>query len=72
MAAARYIHGMHTFFTILVALAMVATLATLAMGIVGMARGSDPRRANQLMQRRVLLQGLALGLFALFMYMLKS
>jgi Hypoxia induced protein conserved region len=63
---------MQTLLMILVALAMLATLATLAMGVIGMARGTDPRRANQLMQRRVLLQGVAIGLFVLLLSMLKS
>jgi hypothetical protein len=32
-----------------------------------MAKGGNPRRSNKLMQSRVLLQGLALLIFALFM-----
>jgi Hypoxia induced protein conserved region len=52
---------------ILVVIAMLAVLGTLALGIISMARGDDPRRSNRLMQSRVLLQGLALLLFAIFM-----
>jgi uncharacterized BrkB/YihY/UPF0761 family membrane protein len=54
-------------FPILIGLAMLAVLGTLLMGIVTMARGGNPRRSNKLMQWRVILQGLALLLFALFM-----
>jgi hypothetical protein len=52
---------------VLVVIAMLATLGTLFLGIISMARGGNPRRSNKLMQSRVLLQGLALLLFALFM-----
>ncbi|HEX9491327.1 MAG TPA: HIG1 domain-containing protein [Stellaceae bacterium] len=36
-----------------------------------MARGNNPRRSQKLMQSRVLLQGLALLLFALFMLLFR-
>lgn len=52
---------------VLVVIAMLATLGTLFLGIISMARGDNPRRSNKLMQSRVLLQGLALILFAIFM-----
>jgi hypothetical protein len=52
---------------ILVVVAMLATLGVLFLGIISMARGGNPQRSNKLMQTRVLLQGLALLLFALFM-----
>ena len=52
---------------IMAVIAMLAVLGTLALGIISLARGGDPRRSNKLMQSRVLLQGLALLLFALFM-----
>jgi hypothetical protein len=58
---------MNTFFLIAIGLAMLATLAVLGMGLVSMFRGGDPRRSNKLMQSRVVLQGLALALFALLM-----
>jgi len=54
-------------FPILVVLAMLGALGALALGVINMAKGNDPRRSNKLMQSRVLLQGLALLLFVLFM-----
>jgi hypothetical protein len=62
---------MHTLLMILVPLAMLATLGVLGFGVVNMIRGGDPRRANKLMQMRVVLQGLALVLFAIFMTLLR-
>jgi hypothetical protein len=58
-------------FPILIVLAMLGVLGTLALGLINMARGTDPRRSNRLMQSRVLLQGLALLLFALFMMLFR-
>jgi hypothetical protein len=52
---------------VLFVVAMLGVLGALAMGVVTMVRGGDPRRSNKLMQSRVLLQGLALLIFALFM-----
>jgi ABC-type Na+ efflux pump permease subunit len=52
---------------VLIVIAMLGTLGILALGVISMVRGGDPRRSNKLMQSRVLLQGLALLLFALFM-----
>jgi hypothetical protein len=54
-------------FPILVLIAMLGALGMLGLGVINMARGGDPRRSNKLMQSRVLLQGLALALFVLFM-----
>ena len=54
-------------FPILVVLAMLGARGALALGVINMARGKSPRRSQKLMQSRVLLQGLALLLFALFM-----
>jgi hypothetical protein len=51
----------------LIPIAMLATLAVLGLGVVQMIRGGDPRKSNKLMQSRVLLQGIALLLFAIFM-----
>jgi hypothetical protein len=62
---------MHTFLIVLVVMAMLATLGVLGFGVVQMIRGGDPRRANKLMQMRVVLQGLALILFAILMMMFK-
>jgi ABC-type Na+ efflux pump permease subunit len=52
---------------VLIVIAMLGTLGILALGVISMVRGGDPRRSNKLMQSRVLLQGLALLIFALFM-----
>ena len=54
-------------FPILVALAMLGALGALALGVINMARGNNPQRSQKLMQSRVLLQGLALLFFAIFM-----
>ena len=68
-AAARYMGSMETFFKILVVVAMVAVLGTLLFGVGAMFRGGEFNRkyANKLMQLRVLLQAVALLLFAIFM-----
>ncbi|HUZ71863.1 MAG TPA: twin transmembrane helix small protein [Stellaceae bacterium] len=52
---------------VLVVIAMLAALGTLGLGIISMARGGNPRRSNKLMQMRVILQGVAILLFAMFM-----
>lgn len=52
---------------IFVVIAMFAVLGTLALGVFSMAKGGNPQRSNKLMQYRVVLQGLALLLFAIFM-----
>jgi ABC-type Na+ efflux pump permease subunit len=59
-------------FPILVLLAMLGVLGVLALGVFNMARGSNPRRSQKLMQSRVVLQGLALLLFALFMILFRK
>jgi Hypoxia induced protein conserved region len=64
---------MKIFLTVLVVLLMFGTLAVLIAGMVGLVRGGgDPRRSNQLMRWRVILQGAALILFAILMSLLKS
>ncbi len=64
---------MKTFLTIMVGLLMLATLGVLFAGIFGLVRGGgDPRRSNQLMRWRVILQAAALLLFALLMSLLHS
>lgn len=52
---------------IFILVAMFAVLGVLALGIINLARGNNPRRSQRLMQSRVLLQGLVLLLFAIFM-----
>jgi hypothetical protein len=58
-------------FPILVLLAMLGALGALGLGVINMARGGSPRRSNRLMVSRVVLQGLALLLFALFMLLFR-
>ena len=65
--ARRYICLMEYVFPIAILIAMLAVLGTLLLGVINMAKGGDPRRSNKLMQSRVLLQGLALLLFVIFM-----
>lgn len=62
---------MDIFLLVLVGVAMVATLGILFMGLFQMVRGGDPRRSNKLMQNRVLLQGIALVLFIIFLSLVK-
>jgi hypothetical protein len=62
-----------TFLTVLIGLLMLATLGVLIAGMVGMVKGGgDPRRSNQLMRWRVILQGAAILLFAVLMGLLRS
>lgn len=56
---------------VLVVIAMFGALGALALGVISMVKGGDPRRSNKLMQSRVLLQGVALLLFALFMMLFR-
>jgi hypothetical protein len=64
---------MKTFLTVMIVLLMLATLGVLIAGMVGLVKGGgDPRRSNQLMRWRVILQGAALLLFALLMSLLRS
>jgi len=55
----------------LIVLAMLATLGVLGLGLISMARGNSARRSNKLMQSRVLLQGIALLLFIVFMWLFR-
>ncbi len=65
-------HSMIIFLTILVGLAMLGTLGVLFAGMLGLARGGgNPGRSNALMRWRVLLQGVALVLFALLLTLLR-
>ena len=58
---------MHNVFVVLMLLAATAVLGVLVVGIVGMLQGGEfnKKYGNKLMQARVILQGLALLLFAL-------
>jgi hypothetical protein len=62
---------MDVFLIILLVLAMLATLGVLFMGVIGMARGDSPARANKLMQNRILLQGAAIVIFTILLMMLR-
>ncbi|MGH7088033.1 MAG: twin transmembrane helix small protein [Stellaceae bacterium] len=58
---------MEALIPVLVVLAMLGALGALLYGVFQMARGGDPRRSNKIMQYRVVFQGVALALFAIFM-----
>jgi FlaG/FlaF family flagellin (archaellin) len=60
---------METFFTIAIVVVLVAVLGTLGLGIIQMARGGNPQRSNRLMQQRVILQAIAVALFAILIFM---
>jgi len=70
-APTRYKAPMQYVFPILVVLAMLGALGSLIFGLVNMAKGDNPQRSNKLMRYRVLLQGLALLFFALFMLLFR-
>jgi len=62
---------MITVLNVLLAIALAATLAVLTTGIVGMARGGEFNRkySNILMRWRIALQGCAVVLLLLVMYL---
>jgi hypothetical protein len=61
---------MKTVLFILVVVAMLATLGVLFAGMLGLVRNDgNGERSNALMRWRVLLQGVALALFALLLTM---
>ncbi|MFB3102184.1 MAG: twin transmembrane helix small protein [Alphaproteobacteria bacterium] len=59
---------MNTVIIILLAVTLAAVVIVLITGVVGMARGGDfnAKYGNKLMRWRVILQGLAIVLFLLF------
>jgi hypothetical protein len=63
---------MRAFGILIIVLALLGVLGVLVMGIAGLFRGQSPQRQNKLMQYRVLLQFVALGLMALFVLLLKN
>ena len=64
---------MKTFLMILTVLAMLGVLGVLFAGLFGFVSGrADGARSNRLMQYRVLLQVVALALFALLMMLSRS
>jgi hypothetical protein len=68
-AAAPYSREVSGFIFTLLILAMGATLVVLFMGLFSMARGGEfaKRNSNRFMRWRVILQGVAVLLFVLFM-----
>jgi len=62
------IAAMNTVILILLAVTLAAVVIVLITGVVGMARGGDfnAKYGNKLMRWRVILQGLAIVLFLLF------
>lgn len=58
---------MSTFFIVCMALAMVSVLGVLGVGLFSMVKGGEfnEKYGNRLMQARVMLQGVALAMFAL-------
>jgi hypothetical protein len=56
------------FFTAMI-IAMLLTLAVLGMGLISMVKGGEFNRkyGNRLMQARVIMQGIAIALFAIAM-----
>ena len=69
IAARDYTARMSGFLVPLMIFAMLATLGVLFFGIFTMARGGDFNRkhSNRIMRARIVLQGLALLLFAVIM-----
>jgi len=65
VALEGYVYCMKTVVTILLILAMLGTLGVLFAGMVGMVKGEGGERSNTLMRWRVMLQGLAIGLFVI-------
>ena len=63
---------MHGIMTVLIGIMMFATLGVLIAGFVGLLRDGDPRRSNKLMQWRIVLQGVTVLLFVIFMSLLRS
>ena len=62
---------MEHFLPVLIVVVMLATLGVLGLGLFSMAKGDSGRRSNKLMQSRVLLQGIALLLFLIFMWLFR-
>jgi len=64
---------MKTLLTILLVIAMAGVLGVLLTGVVGFVRqANDPRRSNELMRWRVLLQAAALVIVALLLMLARS
>jgi len=63
---------MSVFLAVVLGLLMLGVLGVLFAGLIGVARGGgDPRRSNQLMRWRVILQAAAIALFMLLLWVLR-
>lgn len=64
---------MNSFFNIALVICMVAVLGVLIIGITSMIKGGEfnKKYGNKLMQARIMLQGLALLMFALAVFTAK-
>jgi len=56
----------------LLVIALIAVVGVLLAGIIGMVRGGDPRTSNKLMRARIVLQAVALAIFALLLLLWKG
>ncbi len=65
--AVAYVIPMHGVLAVLLGVTMLGVLGVLGAGMVGVVQGNDPVRSNRLMRWRVILQGIALALFALLL-----
>lgn len=65
---------MNTVFLVFLVLAMAATLGALVWGLIAMARGGEfnAKWSNKMMRYRVLLQAVALAVFALLLLLAKG
>jgi hypothetical protein len=63
---------MKTFLGVLLVISMIAVVVVLVAGVIGMIHGGDPRRSNKLMRMRVLMQGIALVIFAILLLLWKN
>ena len=67
---------MTAFLMVLIGIALLAVVGVLFAGLIGLARGGsdasgNPARSNMLMRWRVVLQGIALVLFALLLALMR-
>ena len=64
---------MHGFLSVILVLLLLGVLGVLGAGMVGIARGgTNPRRSNQLMRWRVILQAAALVVLVLLMALMRG
>jgi hypothetical protein len=65
---------METLFPLVIVAAMIAAVGALLLGVFSMAKGGEfnKKYGNRLMRARVVLQGLAIVLFIVFMLIYRS